>query len=174
MVVLVNKVIVNSYAISDIFQFDQPLGLTIRNREIDLRHGGSGFSHHLVGFANAGLGLPGAGFGPAAQPFDLIVNQIFQRFLTFGLGVQKFFFLFQENAVVPTHAQHAIRIDPAQFSHVGGDIFQKITVVTHDHGGECGFRKQGLEPLDAREIQMICGFIEQQEIRHLHQRLDDG
>ena len=166
--------------VSHIFQFNQPLGLAIGGREIDLRGGGARpriqvgqLSHQLIGFADARLGLPGPCLGAAAQPLNLVVDQVLQRFLPLRLGVQKFFLLLQERAVVSPHPQDAIGIDAAQFRHVGGDILQKIAVVTHDHAGECGLRQQIFEPLDSRQVEMVGRFIQQQDVRRLHQRLDD-
>ncbi len=92
--------------------------------------------HQLTGFADARLGLPGARLGAAAKPLNLIVDQVFQRFLPLRLGMQKFFLLLQERAVVSPHPKNAIGIHAAQLRHVGGNIFQKIAVVTHDHAGE--------------------------------------
>ena len=112
-------------------------------------------------------------FGPAAQPFDLGMNQVFQRFLPLRLRVQKFFFLFQERAVASLHAQQSVGIDAAEFRHLSGDVLQKVAIVTDDHTGEAGLLQHLFEPLDPRQVEMIRGFIQQQDVGRLHQRLHD-
>jgi hypothetical protein len=113
------------------------------------------------------------GLGAAAQPLNLIVDQIFQRFLPLRLRMQKFFLLLQEGAVVSPHSKNAIGIHPAQLRHVCGNILQKIAVVTYDHAGECGLPQQLFKPLDSLQVEMVGGFIQQQNIGRLNQRLDD-
>ena len=101
------------------------------------------------------------------------MDQVLQRFLPLRLRVQELFFLFQKSAVASPHSQNSIGIHPAQLRHVGGDVLQKIAVVTDDHAGKCRLRQHFFEPLDSREIQMIGGFVEQHNVRRLHQRLDN-
>ena len=94
------------------------------------------FSHEFARLANAGLRLASTGLRAPPQPLDFPVNQIFQRFLTLGLRMQKFFFLLEKCAVVAAHSKRAIGIDAVEFDHIGRDIFQKITVVTYDDASE--------------------------------------
>ena len=55
-------------------------------------------------------GLPPSLPLESKQPLDFTVNQILQGLLAFGLGVKKFFFLFQEAGVGSRDAQDAIGI----------------------------------------------------------------
>jgi len=108
-----------------------------------------------------------------AQPFDLPVHKIFQRFLPLGLRMQKLFFLFQKLAVASGDSKQAIRIGPVQLRHVGGDIFQKVAIMTHHHRRERGSLQLIFQPLDSRQIQMIRRFVEQKDIWRLYQSLHD-
>ena len=87
--------------------------------------------------------------------------------------MQELFFLFEENAVASLHAQHAIGIDAAELRHLGGDVFEEVAIVANDHAGEPGLLQHFFQPLDAREVQMIGWFVEQQDVGGLHQRLHD-
>jgi len=106
--------------ITNTLQFDQPLGLSIGRREIDERRAGprpvvqiGEFFHQFAGLPDARLRLSRPRLRPPPQPFDLRMNQVFQRFLPLGLRVQKLLFLLQKNAVTPSHAKDSIRIDAA-------------------------------------------------------------
>ena len=102
------------------------------------------------------------------------MNQIFQRFLPLRLRVQEFFFLLQENTVAALHPQQSVGIYAAEFRHLGGDILQKIAIMADDHTGKASLLQQLFQPLDSRQIQMVCRFIEQKNIGPLHQRLHNG
>src|SRR5208282_4586271 len=114
-----------------------------------------------------------ASLSPAPEPLNLAMHQVLQRFLPFGLGVQKLFFLHQEFAVVSAHAQQPVRINPAEFHHFGRNVLQKVTIVTYDDAGERSLSQQVLQPLDSSQVQVVGRFIEQQNIRGLDQRLCD-
>ncbi len=101
------------------------------------------------------------------------MNQILQRFLPLRLRMQKFLFLLEKRAVAPLHPQQPVRIDPAEFRHLRGNIFQKIAIVTDHHTSESDLLQHFFEPLNAGEVQMIRRFIEQQNVRTLHQRLNN-
>jgi hypothetical protein len=46
-----------------------------------------------MGLADARLRFAGARLGAAAQPRNLVLDQVLQSFLPLALGVEKFFFL---------------------------------------------------------------------------------
>ncbi len=131
------------------------------------------FFHQLAGLVDACLRLSSSRLGPAAQPFDLRMNQILQGLLPLRLRVQEFFFLLEEGAVASLHPQQTVGIDAAEFRHLGGNVFQKVAIVTDDHAREAGLLQHLFEPLDARKVEMIRGFVEQKNVGTLDQRLDD-
>jgi hypothetical protein len=114
-----------------------------------------------------------AGFGSAAEPLNFVVDEVFQSFVALGLSMEKFFFLLQEPGVISAHAEDAVGIDAAEFDHFGCYTFEEVAVVTHDYAREFRLSKQFLEPLDASEIEMICGLIQEQNIGRLNQSLGD-
>ena len=68
------------------------------------------FADQFAGLVDAGLGFSSTRFCSPSEPLDLGVNQVFQSFLTLRLSMEEFFFLFQERAVVPVHAQQTVGI----------------------------------------------------------------
>ena len=70
-------------------------------------------------------------------------------------------------------AQQSIRIGAIEFRHLSRDIFKKVAVVADDDTGECCVLKKRFEPFDSREVEMIGGFVQQQNVRSLNQRFDD-
>src|SRR5580693_8636704 len=87
--------------------------------------------------------------------------------------MQELFLLFQERTVVSADAQQSIRISAIKFCHLSRDILKKVAVVADDYAGECCILKKRFEPLDSRQIEMIGGFVEQQNVRALNQRVDE-
>ncbi len=108
-------------------------------------------------------------FGPAAQPLDFRVHAVFERFLTLALRVEIFLLRFEERAVISVDAQKAVLIHARQLDHLGGDIFEEIAVVADHDAGEGRVLQKSFEPVDPREVQMIGGLVEQQNVRALHQ-----
>src|SRR5580704_12936304 len=88
--------------------------------------------------------------------------------------MQELFFLFQKRTVVSADAQQSIRIGAIEFCHLSRDIFKKVAVVADDYAGERCILKKGLKPLDSCQIEMVGGFVQQQDVRSLNQRFDDG
>ncbi len=159
----------------DLVQFNQSLGLAVGRREVEIRRRGTSprveigeFSDHLLRFVDAGLRLGCACFGAAPQPLNLRANAVLERFLPLRLSVQVFVLLLKEGAVVALHAQQAVRVGPVQFSHVGGDVLQEVPIVTDNHTAEGSVLEQLLEPNDARQVEMVGGLVEQQQIGCLH------
>ena len=57
------------------------------------------------------------------------------------------------------------RIYAAQFRHPGDrHVFQKISIVTDHHGRERRVPQQVFQPLDSRQIQVVGGLVQQQNI----------
>ena len=50
-----------------------------------------------------------------------------------------------------------------------GDIFEEIAVVADDYAGERSVLQQRFEPFNSGEIEMVCGLVQQQNIRLLDQ-----
>src|SRR5690242_21642430 len=88
-----------------------------------------------------------------------------------GLRRKELTLLFQKIAVVSGNAQQPVRINTIQLGHSGSDIFEEVTVMAHYHAGKTRRLKKLLEPLDAGQVEMIRGLIQQQNIRLCHQGL---
>src|SRR5579859_5365953 len=86
------------------------------------------------------------------------MNEIFEGFLTFGLGVEEFFLLFEEGGVGSADAEQAVGIDAVELCDFGGDVFKEVAVVADDDTGERGLLENLLEPLDSGEVEMVGGF----------------
>ncbi len=81
-------------------------------------------------------------------------HAIFERVLMFLLRVQMRLFGFEKGAVVPFHAQHAVRIGAIELDHIAGDIFEEVAIVAHDNARELRVLKQ---PLRARQFRRDRG-----------------
>ena len=127
-----------------------------------------------MGFADAGLGLPGASLGAATKPCNLVLDEVLQGFLPLGLGVEELFLLFQKRTVAAAGAQESVRVNAAQLDHLGGHVLEEIAVVADNDGCEWRVLQQFFQPLDAGQVEMVGGFVEQQNVRLLHQRFGDG
>src|SRR4029077_15850632 len=155
--------------------------LPIGGGKIDVRGGGAGarvqigeIAHQFMGFVDARFGFGGASLGAAAQPFELVVDAIFEGVLMLLLSVKVTFLGFEEFAVVSRDAQITVFIGPAEFNHGVGDIFQEIAVMADDHTGELRVSQNGFQPLDSFEVKMVGGLVEQENVRLLHQSGGDG
>ena len=70
----------------------------------------------------------------------------------------------QKDAVVSLHAQEPLFIGAIEFDQLPGNTPQKIPIVT-DHNCRKSSRLQyAFEPSNAGQVQVICGFIEEQDI----------
>ncbi len=155
-------------------------GLAITRREIDFRVDLAGalvqvreFADHFVRFIDPRFRFRRAGFGAATQPLDFGVHQIGEGVLPFALGVQIFFLRFQEFGVGTLHSQETVGVHPAEFDDVAGDIFQEIAIVADHYAGKLRILQQCFEPLDSGQIQVVGGFVEQHNVRLLHQAFDN-
>ena len=83
-------------------------------------------------------------------------------------------FCLQEGAVIAGDVEHAVGIDAVELGHSGRHVFQEIAIVADDDAGERRGLQQFLQPLDAGQVQMIGGFVEQDDFRFLHQSFGDG
>src|SRR5258706_5190736 len=101
------------------------------------------------------------------------MNQILERFLTLGLRLQEFFFLLQKVEVAAVNTQRTIGINAIELDHIGRDILQEVAVVAHDDAGKGSLLKQVFEPCDSGEIEMVGRLVEQEDVRMLHQGLDN-
>ena len=167
--------------IAEVVESDELLGLAIRGGERDSGAGSTSASVHVgeftdefVGFVDARFGFGGARFGAAAQPLDLGVNAILQSFLTIPLGVEIQFFRLQERTVVAGNAQRSIFVSRIELDDFVGNILKEIAIVADDHAGERGVEQHAFEPLDAGEVQMIRGFVEEKNVGFAHQSFGDG
>ena len=88
--------------------------------------------------------------------------------------MQELFFLFQKDGVLSLDPQEPVRINAAQFGHVCDHIFQEVAVVADYDAGKGGPLQQFFQPLDSFQIEMVGGFIQQQNVGRLHQRFENG
>ena len=126
---------------------------------------------HLMGGVDACLGFGGARLGSAPEPFHFRADAILQRVLTFGLRVEDLGLLLQKRAVVACDLQEAVHVDAVQLGNGGRHVFQEVAVVADQHAGKRGIAQQLLQPVDAGEIEVIGGFVQEKDCRVLHQRL---
>ena len=115
----------------------------------------------FMSFIDARFRFRGAGFGPAAQPLNFVVNTILECFLLFRLRMQELFFLLEKPAVVSVDPQDAVGIGAVEFRHGRGNVFQKVAVVADDDAGKARIFEDRLKPLDASKVQMIGRLVEQ-------------
>ncbi len=101
------------------------------------------------------------------------MHAVFQRLLPFFLRVQVQLLGLQERAVITFHAECAIFVSAIEFHHLVCDVLQKIAVVADHHARELRIPKNGFEPLNPSEIQVVRGLVEQKNVRRLHQSLGD-
>ncbi len=71
-------------------------------------------------------------------------------------------------------AEQAVGIRAAELSHLGGHVFEEITIVADHHAGERRAREQLFEPLDTGEVEMVGGLVEQQDRGILNERFGNG
>ncbi len=78
-----------------------------------------------------------------------------------GLRGEELVLGFEELAVVALGAKHTGGIGLVELGHLRGDVLEKIAVVADDNGGEGFARQQCFEPLDAFEVEVVGGLVEQ-------------
>ena len=126
------------------------------------------------GLADSRFGFRCARLRASPQPFDFRMNAIGERVLVFPLGVEIRILRFQKTAVVSFDAQQPVGIDAMKFDDFQRDILQQVPIVADDDAGKRRVLQHRFEPLDSRKIEMIGGFIEQQNFRRLNQPFDNG
>ena len=70
-------------------------------------------------------------------------------------------------------AEGAVGIDAIELDHVRGDVLEKVAVVADDYAGEGGGRKQVFQPGNSREIEMVGGFVEEEDVGMLDEGFDN-
>ena len=165
----------------DVLHGEQALGAAIGGGEIDLRDafGGARFevaelAHEAAGVIDAGFGFSGARLGPAAQPLHLALHAVGERFLAVGLAEQELLFLFEELAVAALDAEEAAGIGAVDLGHVVDHGVEEVAVVADHDAGEGGGGEELFEPLDAFEIQVVGGLIEEEHVGRLGDLAGDG
>jgi hypothetical protein len=71
-------------------------------------------------------------------------------------------------AEVAFDAQQTVGIDAIQLDDLAGSGFEEVAVVADGDGGEGGTAQQFFKPLDAGQVEVVGGLVEQH-----HLRLDD-
>ena len=97
------------------------------------------------------------------------MDAILERFLPLALRVQIFLFRFEERAVISADAQKTIFIHARKLHDFGGNVFEKIAVVTDHDARERRVLEKCFEPINSRQVQMIGRLVKQQDIRPLDQ-----
>ena len=159
-----------AHALADAGELDDALAQTRSRRNVDFQIRGALLAlvgkHGLVG-VDAGLALGVAALGRHADPLQFAG----QGLLAVGFGLfligQALLLLFQPGGVValPRDAPAAV-----QFQDPAGHVVQEVAVVGHgdDRTGEGG--EVTLQP----GIQMVGGFVQQQDVRGLQQQAAQG
>ena len=157
------------------------LRLSIRCREINFGFCRSAspfqfrqFDDHVPGFVDSRFGFRGARLRASTQPLDFGVNAVRECVLVFSLCVEVRILRFQKTAVVSLNAEQAVRINAMKFDNFQRDILQQVPIVADNDAGERCALQHRFEPLDSRKIEVIGGFIEQQNFRLLNQSFDNG
>jgi hypothetical protein len=81
-----------------------------------------------------------------------------------SLGVEELVAPFEELKVVALDLENPFGILAVELGHMGGDVLEEVAVVADEDGGEAGAFEQLFEPLDALEIEVVGGLVEQEEI----------
>ena len=153
-----------------VLDFDEALGLAAGGVEGDA--GGRGARARFgilqlgdegVGVVDAGFGFGGAGFGAAAEPLHLDADAIAETFLGALLPLDVRFAAFEKFGVAALDAEQAVGVDAVELDDLGGDVFEEIAVVSDDDKGERGGAEQVFEPLDAFEVEVVRGLVEEED-----------
>ncbi len=157
--------------LGDAVDGDEALGAAVGGGEIDLGGAFGGarfevaqFAHEAAGVVDAGLGFAGARLGAAAQPFHLARHAVGERFLAVGLGEEELLLLLEEMAVAAFDAEDAVGLGAIDLRHIVDHVVEEVAVVADDDAGEGGVGEELLEPGDAFEIQVVGGFVEEEQV----------
>ena len=128
----------------------------------------------LLRRADPRLGLRGARFRAAAQPFHLPAHEIGQRLLVRGLVSQQLVALLQKLAVPPLDLQQPLGVHAIELQHAPRDVLQEVAVVTDDHERLRLAFQERLQPEDRFHVEMVGRLVEQQDVRLESQFARDG
>jgi hypothetical protein len=165
----------------DVFEFDEALGLAVGGVELDAGGGGAGalvdvgeLADEFVGVIDAGLGLGGAGLGASAEPVDFGLDAVAEALLHLGLGFHVELAAFEEFRVGAAYAEHTFGVDTAQLDDLAGYVLEEIAIVGDDDAGESSAAENGFEPLDAFEVEVVGGLVEEEDVGLGDHGLGDG
>ena len=61
-----------------------------------------------------------------------------------------------------------------ELDHPGGDVLEKIPIVAcNDESEGVFFAQEGLQPQDSLEVEVVCGFIEQEQLGRIDERFGE-
>ena len=117
-----------------------------------------GVFHRVLAAGRAGLdALP--------QPSSVPTDFVGQGRLFGGLGVQEFFFAAQELGVVAFDFEGAPGIDRRQFDDAFGGLFEEGPVVGDEDHRTLRSAHPLLQPLHPFQVEVVGGFIQEQQVR---------
>ncbi len=71
-------------------------------------------------------------------------------------------------------AESAVFVGAVELDDLIGDVFEEIAVVADDHAGELAIAENSFEPIDACEIEMVGGLIEEKNVGLADQGFGNG
>lgn len=89
------------------------------------------------------------------------------------MGLEPGLAFLEKAAEVAFDAQDAVGINAVEFNDLGGGGFKEVAVVAYGDDGEGRCGEQFFEPLDAGEVEVISGFVEEEDIGLAGERFDD-
>jgi len=97
------------------------------------------------------------GLRAAAEPFHLQADAVSQALLGALLPLDIGIAIFEKLGIAALYAQQAVGVDAVELDDLGGDVLQKVTVVSDDDEGKARGPKQAFQPFDAVKIKMVRG-----------------
>jgi hypothetical protein len=119
---------------------------------------------------DAGLRAGAPGFHPFSDPDLFLRQQLVGLGLDHGFLRQLFFFL---DLVGTEIAGVGAQLSPVELDDARGHAVQEGAVVGDGHHAALEVDQQLLQPLDRVQVQVVGGFVEQQDIGLAHQRLGE-
>ena len=155
-----------------ILKLHQPLRLPVGRRKIDSRRRRlrplvhvAQLPNQVVCVVDAGLRLGRPRLRPAPQPLHLNLHAVLQRILQLRLCLQVCLPPLDKLRVAALHAQQSLGVNLVQLYDLRRYVLQKVAVVAHHHAGKRRIVQQRLQPGNARQIQVVRRFVQQQHIR---------
>ena len=115
------------------------------------------------------LGAPG--FHAPANPDFFLRQQLVGTSVDDGLLGGLLFFLHQVGGKVAGVTEQPA---PVEFNNTGGHVVQKRAVMCHGDDAALEVTQQAFQPLNAVQIQVVGGLVQQQHVGCGHQRLGQG